>query len=132
MVMRTALALTAILGLADCGGDETVTSYGGAAAEWRLIQIDGKAFGAKATLSLAEPGKISGEAPCNRYFAEQTAPYPWFKAEQIGATRRACPDLAAENTFLQALGDMTLSEVAGDTLILSNEAGQEMVFRAGT
>lgn len=128
--MRMILALVVLWGLTDCGGDETVANYGGSAADWQLTHIDGNKFTAQATLSFAEEGKISGEAPCNRYFGSQTAPYPWFKAEQIGATRRACPDLEAETLFLQALEDMSLSEVAGDMLILSNEAGREMVFTA--
>lgn len=130
--MRIILALAAIGGLVECSGDETVTSYGGAASDWLLIEIDGKPFGARATLNLAAAGKISGQAPCNQYFGEQTAPYPWFSAEKIGATRRACPELDQETRFLSALSEMTLSEVAGDTLILSNEAGSQMVFRAIT
>ncbi len=128
--MRILLAMAAFAGLADCSGDETVANYGGSAAEWQLVEIDGADFTAPATLNLAEPGKISGQAPCNRYFGEQTAPYPWFRAEKIGATRHACPELKEENLFLAALTEMTLSEVAGDTLILSNDAGREMVFKA--
>ena len=45
-------------------------------------------------------------------------------------TRMACDGLAAESHFLQALQDMTLSEVSGNTLILSNIAGREMLFTA--
>jgi len=51
-------------------------------------------------------------------------------ASQIGATKMACPDLAAENLFFAALAEMTLSEVLGDTLLLSNDKGREMVFKA--
>ena len=98
--MRFLVALAAIGGLADCSGDETVANYGGSAAEWQLIEIDSTAFAPHATLDLSEPGKISGQAPCNRYFGAQTAPYPWFRAEKIGATRRACPELKEENQFL--------------------------------
>ncbi len=128
--MRQFFTLVALCGLCACMGDETVAQYGGADAEWQLVEIDGNPFDARATLNLAEPGKITGQAPCNRYFGTQRAPYPWFAAKGIGATRRACPDLAAEQHFLKALGDMTLSEVAGDVLILSNDAGREMVFKA--
>jgi heat shock protein HslJ len=42
----------------------------------------------------------------------------------------ACPDLAAESQYLTALGEMTLAEVSGPTLILSNDAGRSMVFTA--
>jgi heat shock protein HslJ len=42
----------------------------------------------------------------------------------------ACPDLAAETTFFATLENMTLSEASGDTLILSNPDGRQMVFVA--
>lgn len=129
MVARAAFLLTAMLGLGDCGGDETVAGYGGGDVTWALAELDGTAFEARATLGFPEEGRIEGEAPCNRYSGDQTAPYPWFRAEKIAATRRACPELDAEQAFLTALESMTLSEVAGDTLILSNDAGRQMVFR---
>ena len=110
--------------------DETVAGYGALDTPWRLVEIDGQAFPAQATLRFGTDGEISGSAPCNRYFGRQTAPYPWFAAEELGTTRRACPALAHETAYLSALAAMTLSEVAGDTLILSNDAGREMVFRA--
>ena len=76
-----------------------------------------------------QTGKISGQAPCNRYFATQSTPYPWFEAGPIGATRMACASLSADTVFFTALSDMTLAEVVGDTLILSNDKGREMVFQ---
>lgn len=42
----------------------------------------------------------------------------------------ACPDLPLETAFLSALGEMTLAEAVGTTLILSNDAGRKMVFEA--
>lgn len=115
--------------LAACR-DETVAGYGALGATWQLTELDGAPFAAKATLQFDEGGNITGDAPCNRYFGKQSAPYPWFTVEDIGATRRACPALEQESTYLTALSEMTLSEVSGNTLILSNDAGREMVFRA--
>ncbi|MEM9580800.1 MAG: META domain-containing protein [Pseudomonadota bacterium] len=42
----------------------------------------------------------------------------------------ACPDLAQETLYFDALERMSLVEVQGDTLILSNDTGEQMVFRA--
>jgi len=127
--MRTALVLLALSILGYCK-DETVSGHGGGAATWTLQSIDGTPFDARATLTFPEEGALGGEAPCNRYSGRQTLPYPWFRAENLFTTRRACPDLAAETAYLRALEDMTLVEVAGDTLLLTNDAGREMVFRA--
>ena len=128
--MRAAITTALIcLALTACR-DETVAGYGALDAEWRLSELDGKDFPATATLRFGEKGEITGNAPCNRYFGQQTAPYPWFSVENIGATRRACPELDQETAYLSALAEMTLSEIAGDTLILSNDAGREMIFKA--
>ncbi|WP_416513837.1 META domain-containing protein [Aliiroseovarius sp. YM-037] len=115
--------------LAACYGDETISGYADPEAVWVLAELNGTTFSERATLAFPEEGKIAGEAPCNRYFGEQTAPYPWISIERIGATKRACSAMSEEIAFLNALGQMTLAEVAGGTLILSNEAGGEMVFR---
>ncbi|MGB7244918.1 MAG: META domain-containing protein [Sulfitobacter sp.] len=116
--------------LATCdAGDETVRAYGAADKTWVLESIDEAAFEAAATLTFPEPGRIAGKAPCNAFSADMTVPYPWFETGPIMATRMACPDLPAETEFLTALSDMTLSEVLGDTLVLSNDANRSMVFR---
>jgi heat shock protein HslJ len=127
--MRLALVLAALSALGHCK-DETVSGHGGQGMTWVLHSIDGAPFTARATLTFPEEGRFAGEAPCNRYSGEQTVPYPWFAAERLVSTKRACPDLAAETRYLRALEDMTLAEIAGDTLLLTNDAGREMVFRA--
>lgn len=127
--MRFAL-LSATLCLTACMGDETVAGYGGANRVWLLTEVDGAPFAAQATLQFPEAGKIVGDAPCNRYSGAMTTPYPWFGATQIASTKRACPDLDAETKFFEALTAMTLSEVLGNVMILSNDAGREMVFKA--
>ena len=126
---RGILFALACLALAACR-DETVAGYGALGATWQLTELDGAPFAAKATLQFDQEGNLTGDAPCNRYFGKQLAPYPWFQAQDIGATRRACPALEQETKYLGALAEMTLSEVSGDTLILSNDAGREMVFKA--
>lgn len=127
--MRLA-ALIALVAMGGCLADETLTGYGAADRIWVLDSIDGVAFAARAELLFPEEGKITGRGPCNQFFGDQRAPYPWFDVGPLGSTRMACPQLSAETAFFRALESMTLSEVAGDTLILSTEDGREMVFRA--
>ena len=122
--------VTMVTALAGCLGDESISGYD-ANTIFRLDALDSAPFTARATIQFAEDGRVTGQAPCNSYFAAQTAPYPAFNVESIGATRMACPDLAAETQFFTALQSMSRSEVLGDTLILRNDAGREMVFKAG-
>lgn len=123
------LALLCAVVLAACQADETISGYADPLAEYVLQEIDGAPFTASATIRFPEPGQISGNAPCNLYSGTQTAPYPWFAPGPLLATKRACADLNAEVAFFDALSQMTLAEVSGGTLILSNDAGREMLFQ---
>lgn len=129
--LRGALAAAAMIPLMACAGDETLSAYGAAGKRWELTQIDGKPFTATATLAFPAPGQIAGQAPCNAYRAELNAPYPWFDATNLAATRAVCPELLEETRYLEALQSMSEAEVAGDVLILRNEAGAELLFTAG-
>ncbi len=129
--MRTFITIALLLtSLTACRADETVRAYGGADQVWTLKELNGATFPTTATLTFPKAGEIAGQGPCNRYFGAMKSPYPWFDAGPIGSTRMACPNLAAETAFLSALEAATVSEVAGDTLILSNTDGLEMVFKS--
>ena len=124
------LAVSALLFASACVGDETLAKYGAAGKVWALTEIDGAAFSARATMAFEKKGWVKGQAPCNRYSLKQSAPYPWFKVGPVKATKMACADLESENQFFLGLGEMSLSEVSATTLILSNDAGRTMVFKA--
>ena len=126
----TLALMPALAALPACRADETVGGYGAADRVWLLQDINGEAFTARATMAFPEPGKVAGKAPCNSYFGAMTAPYPWFDASKIASTRMACPELAAESKFLEYLAKMQSSEVSGAVLLLSNDAGDTMTFRA--
>lgn len=118
------------LGLAACQPDETISGYAGTETTWRLVEAAGQPIGPRITLRFPEEGQIAGEAPCNSYGGAQTVPYPWFAVADLASTRVACPDLELEGTYFAMLMSVSLAEVAGDTLILSNEAGLQLVYRA--
>jgi len=127
--MRILIALL-MFTLTGCKYDETISGYVDQRAEWVLVELDEKPFPTRATITFPSKGRIAGQAPCNRYSATQSAPRPWFEAGSVMSTKMACDDLVTEQQFFQALGEMTLVDTLGDTLILSNDAGREMVFRA--
>lgn len=123
------LCLAAVM-LGGCFQDETLAAYGAEGKTWHLHSIDGADFAPRATIIFGEKGGVSGQGPCNSWFGTQTAPYPWFALENIGASKKACPALPQESTYFAALRDMSLAEVSGDILILSNDAGRRMEFEA--
>lgn len=124
--MRAALAILLFLNL--CQGDESLSAYGASDRNWVLTEINKEQIRPRVTIVFPEAGRIEGSGPCNRYTAKQLAPYPWFQVEEIAATKRACSELAFETEFFKSLGDMTISEISGKTLILTNDADQEMIF----
>ena len=127
--MRLSLPLFWVIPLLlGCVADESLSAYGGAGQSWTLKELNQTAFETPATLNLTTPGEISGQAPCNSYRAQQTAPYPWFEVKALVTTRKACPALEQERTYLNALQSMSEAEIAGDVLILRNDSGQEMIF----
>lgn len=122
------LALCALLALSACMSDETISAFVPADTTWRLTRMGDAAVSTRATITFPEPGRVAGQAPCNRWFAAQSVPYPWIDIGPIGATRMACPDLADETAFFTALEAATLVEVSGDTLILSDDTGPLLEF----
>ncbi len=122
------LALSSFVALSACLEDETLTAYGAADRLWSLVSLDEQTFSATASIRFDTSGAVTGMAPCNNFTATQTAPYPWFVLTPISSTRRACSDLGLERDFLSALADMSLAEVSGNTLVLSNDAGRVLVF----
>ena len=126
--MIRAAALTLLASIPACQADETVARYGAADRLWTLQTLNGTAFSATATLEFDSGGPVSGQAPCNRFSATNTVPYPWFQLTPIIATRAACPDLEAETAYLAALSRMTQSEVRQGSLFLRNDENEEMIF----
>lgn len=95
---------------------------------WGLIEIDGKSFSSNALLEFPKIGRMTGQAPCNRFSAALWSTYPSFQPGPIAATPRACPELEDETRFFDALARMTLAEADGDILILTGEGRESMVF----
>ncbi|MCV2893078.1 META domain-containing protein [Lentibacter sp. XHP0401] len=124
------LLIPALATLPACQPEKAGSGYSGPDTIWKLEAIDGKAFGARATLTFPEAGKVAGQAPCNRYFGEMKAPYPQFDAGMVASTKMACQDLEAEGQFFSALNEMNRTDISGNTLVLSNDAGREMIFKA--
>lgn len=109
--------------------DETLAGYAGTGSRWQLAEIGGGPAPMTAEISFFEAERLRGHGPCNSFTAAITAPYPWFDLGPIEGTKRACPELAQERAFLKALTSMTLAEVQGETLILSDEDNRLIVFR---
>lgn len=114
--------LATVLALSACVEEGKVTG-----PDWMLSILDGQAVDYTATLSLAEQGRVTGQAPCNRYFADVTRDGSNFKLGLIGATRMACLQIKGETEFFAALQGIEMADEANGKLTLSG-AEHQMVF----
>ena len=94
---------------------------------WVLTMVDGEVPRYSATLSLAEPGKISGQAPCNRFSGPVARVDASFVVGDLGTTRMSCADLAGEAEFLALLAGIKEAEEMPGLLVLKGN-GHEMRF----
>lgn len=122
------VALTALMG---CDPSETLARYGGRDYIWHVAEIDGEAAPFPATLAFGFHGTVYGSGPCGGFGAQLIVPYPWFALEDAHSEAPDCTASVQQQAYYSALQAMTLGEVSGTTLILSNDVGREMVFKAG-
>lgn len=117
--MTRRLAAAALILLAGCQPDGP-----GLAREWVLVSDAPRPV----TLDLRAPGRATGQGPCNRWFATVEGTLPAFRLSGIGATRMACPDLAAETAFLATLSRVTRAQVQEGMLVLEGPGGEMLQF----
>ena len=95
--------------------------------DWHLVGLEGQEVGWTATLRL-EGNSVSGTAPCNGFAGTNAATLPDLSFGAIRATRMACPDLAAESVFFEALQAMQRAELDQGHLYLIGAEGRVMEF----
>lgn len=123
------LILFAALALSACvvSADDTALAPDSSRMDWSLTEVDGKRPDWSATLNLGEPGRIVGQAPCNRYFGPLSRDGDSFKVGALAATEMACVHLQGEGSFVAILGGITKAEEKPGLLILTG-GGHEMRF----
>lgn len=116
-------ALTACVATAD----ETTLAPDFSKMDWVLSEVDGKPAPYGATLNLGEAGKISGQAPCNRYFGPVTRRGDSFVPGAIAATEMACLHMEGEAEYFAILAGITRAEQLPGMLTLSG-GGHQLRF----
>lgn len=95
--------------------------------DWYLVGLEGQEIGWDATVRI-DGDKVTGKAPCNRFFGTNTASLPDVSFGAMGATKMACPDLVAETVFFEALQAMQRAELDQGHLFLIGPEGRIMEF----
>ncbi|MBR2367593.1 MAG: META domain-containing protein [Alistipes sp.] len=118
-----ALSMSALLlvGCCDCRKSrKLVRPLQG--TEWQLIQIMAREITPaddSFTLMFHSDGTMTGVGDCNRLSATyHTTEKRDLSIENIGSTRRLCPNQEAENEFLDMLDEVTHYEMDADIMLL--------------
>ena len=122
--MRPMLFAALLFALPACA-EETASGV------WALVSVDGVAVGYAATLDLDQPGRISGQGPCNRYFAQVEGNLPVFRPVALGSTKMACDEMAAESGYFALLTAVETAEIGSDELHLRG-GGHDLLFQKPT
>lgn len=92
-------------------------------ATWTLIEFNNNPIeNSHITLHFSAPDKmIYGTADCNNFFAGYTLydnPKRNIRIGNVGATRKACPDMTTELEFTSALPSVTRISIEGDRVAM--------------
>lgn len=119
------LSVFSLAALAACVSPALSDDISG--VDWYLVGLEGQTVTWEAMLRL-DDDKVTGKAPCNRFFGTNAAKLPEVSLGAMGATKMACPDLAAEDAFFAALQAMQTAEVDQGHLFLTGPEGRIMEF----
>jgi heat shock protein HslJ len=144
-MLKTLLALLAVLVLAACSGSSATTGPSDAppstspaaadpAGEWRLTagSVDGQPLVLPADRAVTfnlEGTSVSGQSACNQYFGEVSVVGGRVTLSGLGGTEMACdePTMTLEGAYLKGLAAVQAATVADDALLLEGP-GVELRF----
>lgn len=90
--------------------------------EWQLVQLMGRDISAaddSYTLLFHDNGTLSGAGDCNRLTATYSITTSRsMKIENLGSTRRMCPNFEQENAYYDMLESVTHYEMDADKMLL--------------
>lgn len=104
--------------------------------EWQLLQIMGREVSAEGdsfTLLFHDDGTVTGAGACNRLTATySTTTSRALKIEDLGSTRRYCPNFEAENAYYDMLESVTHYEMDADNMLLLSNGTLIAIMHART
>lgn len=95
-----------------------------------VTAIDGQPAPEGVTLEVVEPGRLAGQAPCNRWFANFNQDAATLRIGPAGATRMACLDddrMNAESGFFAALEAVDSIADGSDGEVLLTKGGKPAI-----
>lgn len=102
--------------------------------EWQLVQLMGRDISAAEdsyTLLFHDNGTASGAGDCNRLTATYSITSSRsMKIENLGSTRRLCPNFEQENAYYDMLESVTHYEMDADKMLLLSNGTLVAIMQA--
>ena len=99
--------------------------------DWQLDRLNGQPFMASVILDIRATGLVLGTTPCSRFAGTLTGFPAGWEFGAIGIRNAPCLQGNAEAAFIQAITQVTRSQVQGVRLILTGP-GIRMEFTLST
>ncbi|MDN3641635.1 DUF4377 domain-containing protein [Lutimonas halocynthiae] len=98
--------------------------------EWKVLKLKGlEQISSAPTLLFHEvDNRLSGFAGCNNYFSTYAISGVEIKFDKTGSTRKLCPDMSAEDTFLKILPEVARFEVVKKELYLYDKNDEVLII----
>jgi len=96
---------------------------------WVLVRGLAELLDGTTVDAVFEDGRVSGQGPCNRYFADVTVESAALTIGPVGATKMSCGAGidTAERAYFGALGWTEAHTIVGSTLMLLDGDGSELL-----
>lgn len=102
--------------------------------EWQLVQVmarDVAPVGESYTILFSADGTASGMGDCNRFTATySTDESRSLDIDNLGSTRRLCPNADAETEFFMMLEGVTHYEMDADMMLMLADGTLVAIFKA--
>ncbi len=113
--------------LATAGTTLSRAAPAGLTGAWRVVTLDGAPPPGRAgvTMDFAPGGRLSGQAPCNRYHAGYHIEGNRVTFSSGATTRMFCGEeiMTAEQRLIEMMGGSAAWSLSGDSLILTADSG---------
>jgi heat shock protein HslJ len=134
--MKAILKLTLILtifGMYSCAETQQVLETTGRVqldGTYTITSLNGEPVNGMTINFSGITKRVSGNGGCNQYFADYTLNNLTLSIGDIGATKKACPDLDNENELFQALANVGSYNSVGKSLTLYSKDTNDVLIQA--
>ena len=133
LLTKLGIALVLMVAFGACGNGKQVSSVEDLQGEWTVVEVKGQAIASDSEAFLGfnvADKQVYGNCGCNSltgiFIVDEPQPGS-LSLDQVGVTRRMCPDMTTEDAILSALAEVKGFGIENDILKLADAEGNELM-----